>query len=646
MPQVHSFFQKESIKIIVSTLRKGKTVFFLGLFTSAFAAITSIALPYLAKLELDQLVGQKSIVLWDMHFSSFSFFLIILGIIFFVSFLDKLISEIIEWLLGEREEIFTHETQLFYLKRMSHMEVGLSLSVSFQNILRFVSEKLGNILKIILSIPKGILGMTIQFIGISSILLAIDWRIFSVVLIWWVTTYLFEKMQYDNSMQKWNDPELKNISQVTWWIPWELQRSLAELSRNGAIEKMLQSFTHAIHKKQSLLRVYQKKDIWNQSYIFIADNCVHLLIKAWVAYTVFQWTQSVGVMTMAILYISKLSSLFRESSKIYFDFKTIGFDLRLFDEFLKLIKPAWVEKGVIIGKEIIFQSVTFAYPNTRVMEDNFYGIIRENLTVLKKWKSGYNNWLIDEMKKNIKEFDDSIEEKNNDILSDFNFTFIPGRIYGIVGKNGAGKTTLIALLSGFFRSYQGKILFDGRDTRYWTMESFAQNISVISQSPYVYDAYGDASVRNNLTLGIARKVTDEEMYALLEIFWLDKKIRKSPKGLDSEVRNEIDLSGGQYQLLAIIRIILQDRPILVFDEWTNQLDAENEALVMQYLLKQCHEKIIFFITHRMNTIARADEVLCLEGGEISTHGTPKELLAQGDNLYAKFYRTQILHEES
>ncbi|HBA44998.1 TPA: hypothetical protein DCZ31_03375 [Patescibacteria group bacterium] len=84
------------------------------------------------------------------------------------------------------------------------------------------------------------------------------------------------------------------------------------------------------------------------------------------------------------------------------------------------------------------------------------------------------------------------------------------------------------------------------------------------------------------------------------------------KGLDSEVKNEIDLSGGQYQLLAIIRIILQDRPILVFDEGTNQLDAENEALVMKYLLKKCHSKIIFFITHRMNTIARADEVLCIE----------------------------------
>jgi ABC-type multidrug transport system fused ATPase/permease subunit len=134
------------------------------------------------------------------------------------------------------------------------------------------------------------------------------------------------------------------------------------------------------------------------------------------------------------------------------------------------------------------------------------------------------------MKKSVHEFDNNNEEESSGIiLSDFNFTFVPGRIYGIVGKNGAGKSTFISLLSGFFRSYEGKILFDGVDTRDWTMESFAQNISVISQSPYVYDAYGDASIRNNLTLGITREVTDVEMYTLLEAFGLDKKVRKSIK---------------------------------------------------------------------------------------------------------------------
>ena len=168
-------------------------------------------------------------------------------------------------------------------------------------------------------------------------------------------TYIFESIRHQINTQKINDPELKNIGHITWSIPWELQKSLAELSRNGGIEKMLGSFTSAIYKKQNLIRVYQKKDIKTKIWIFISSNCVDFIVKVGVAYTVFQGTQSVGVMTMAVLYISKLSTLFRDSSKLYFDFQTIQFDLRLFDEFLSLIKPAGDKKGVIVKKEIVFE---------------------------------------------------------------------------------------------------------------------------------------------------------------------------------------------------------------------------------------------------------------------------------------------------
>lgn len=642
---MHNLLQRESIKIIVNALKKGYTVFFLWLFASVFGSIISIVLPYLAKLELDQLVEKKSAVFFGVNLTPFYFFLLILAVIFAVSFLDKLISEIIQRFLREREEIFTHETQLIYLRRMSQMEVGLSLSVGFQNIIRFVSDKLRNVISTILDIPKWILGMTIQFIWISSILLSIDYMIFIVVIFGWFFTYILDKIRHRDDMRKWNDPELKKVDQITWSIPWELQRSLAELSRNGATKKLLNFFTQAIHKKQELVRVYQKKNIWTQSLIFIVDNFISFLVKAWVAYTVFQGTQSVWVMTMAVLYISKISSLFRESSKTYFDFKTIEFDLDLFDVFLKFIKPAGIKEWNTIASEIKLKWVSFSYPNTHAMEQSFYNIVKESLSSVKKWSFGYRSRQVEQVEKDIKEFDNNTEEESGIILKDFSFTFVPGKIYGIVWKNGAGKTTLISLLSGFFRSYKGEILFDWVDTKNWTTESFAKNISVISQSPYIYDAYGDASIRNNLTLWITRDVSDEEMYTLLETFWLAKKVKKSIKWLDSEVRNEIDLSGGQYQLLAIIRIILQDRPILVFDEGTNQLDAENEALVMKYLLKKCHSKIIFFITHRMNTIARADEVICIEDWIISAHGKPKDLLERNDNPYARFYRTQILHEE-
>ncbi len=84
----------------------------------------------------------------------------------------------------------------------------------------------------------------------------------------------------------------------------------------------------------------------------------------------------------------------------------------------------------------------------------------------------------------------------------------------------------------------------------------------------------------------------------------------------------------------------------MLDEGTNQLDAENEAVVMERLLAERKGKIILFVTHRMNTISRADEVLCVENGRIVAHGKPKDLLEADDNPYAKFYRAQILHEKT
>lgn len=95
--------------------------------------------------------------------------------------------------------------------------------------------------------------------------------------------------------------------------------------------------------------------------------------------------------------------------------------------------------------------------------------------------------------------------------------------------------------------------------------------------------------------------------------------------------------------MAFIRILLQDRPIVILDEGTNQLDAENELLVMSELLKMKEDKIIIFITHRMSTVSRADWIYCIEDGHVVATGDHRSLLDGGNNPYARFYRAQILH---
>jgi ABC-type multidrug transport system fused ATPase/permease subunit len=162
--------------------------------------------------------------------------------------------------------------------------------------------------------------------------------------------------------------------------------------------------------------------------------------------------------------------------------------------------------------------------------------------------------------------------------------------------------------------------------------------SIVSQDPFILD--GIFTIRENLLLGVARATSDEVLWKLLEDFGLAKKIRSFRLGLDTPLGWDIDLSGGQRQLIVIIRVILQDRQILIFDEGTSQLDAENEMLVMKRLLERKSNKIIIFITHRLSTVRKADTILCLEKGKISDMGNHGELLAR-DSLYKKFYEMQM-----
>ena len=136
----------------------------------------------------------------------------------------------------------------------------------------------------------------------------------------------------------------------------------------------------------------------------------------------------------------------------------------------------------------------------------------------------------------------------------------------------------------------------------------------MSQEPYIM--YGRFTIRDNLMLGVHKCVTDEELYALLDMFGLKEMIQKQKDGLDTRLKWDIDLSVGQKQILALIRVILQDRSILILDEGTNQLDGENEMKIMNELLKNKKEKIIIFVTHRMNTMKKCDMLYVLKDGKI------------------------------
>jgi ABC-type multidrug transport system fused ATPase/permease subunit len=237
----------------------------------------------------------------------------------------------------------------------------------------------------------------------------------------------------------------------------------------------------------------------------------------------------------------------------------------------------------------------------------------------------------------IKEAREELKQENPIILENINLVFEKWKTYWLVWKNWAGKTTLISLIMNYFDEYSWKINIDEINIKDIERDFFTKSISVINQVPYIINWF---SVRENLLLWVNKKYSDDSILELLENFWIKKKVLKNRKWLDAEIWYWNDFSGWEKQLLVIIRIILQDRQILIMDEWTNQLDAENEILVMDELLKNRKDKIVIFITHRMTTIRKVDLIYCIEDWKITTNWTHKSLI-WGKNIYANFWRKQV-----
>jgi ABC-type multidrug transport system fused ATPase/permease subunit len=237
----------------------------------------------------------------------------------------------------------------------------------------------------------------------------------------------------------------------------------------------------------------------------------------------------------------------------------------------------------------------------------------------------------------IEESKKEILEKSPIILERTNLVFVKWKTYWLVGKNWAWKTTLTSLLFNSFDNYTWKIFIDSKELREFKRDFFNDNISLVSQIPYVIEWL---TIRENLLLWVNKKYEDEYILSLLDKFWLKKKILKNRKWLDVRLWYDNNFSWWEKQLIVLIRTILQDKKVIIMDEWTNQLDAENELLVMSELLKYKHDKIIIFITHRMTTIRKSDLIYCLENWQITDYWNHKTLLSR-DNIYSKFWRKQV-----
>jgi ATP-binding cassette subfamily B protein len=220
------------------------------------------------------------------------------------------------------------------------------------------------------------------------------------------------------------------------------------------------------------------------------------------------------------------------------------------------------------------------------------------------------------------------------------FTLRTGEVLALVGENGAGKTTLVKLLARLYDPDEGRILLDGHDLREYDLPALRANIGVIFQDFVRYHL----TAAENIAVGrIDARGDRARIAAAAERSLADEVIRRLPHGYDqvlgTRFRSGVELSGGEWQKVAIARAYMRDAQLLILDEPTAALDARSEFGVFQRFKELSEGKTAVLISHRFSSVRMADRILVLADGQVEAAGTHEELMAQRGR-YAELFGLQ------
>lgn len=382
------------------------------------------------------------------------------------------------------------------------------------------------------------------------------------------------------------------------WIEWEMLKpqKMIDLRLYGLVRHLLDMRMVLLEKDQKTRIDFERKFLAKRLGAELFQAAVEVGALVWVVYEIVAHRQPIGqflfVQQTAGRALGSVSSLVSTVNSMDEDLANL-FDYQRFME-LPIAKQGG-KTVPALHRDIRFKDVSFRYPGSDTL-----------------------------------------------VLDHINLTIKRGQHVALVGENGAGKTTLLKLLAGLYQPVSGEVVVDGVPLKSVDVQTWHRQLGVLSQN---FTQYDFATAAENVWFGdVSKTPSQERVNAALREAEAAKFVAKLPKGVDSYVNQwmesddgvkGVDLSGGQWQRLALARNFYRDSPIIILDEPTSAIDALAEARIFDRLFQQ-KQKTIITVSHRLSTIEKADMIFMLAHGKVVEHGTHAELVAQHGAYYHMF----------
>lgn len=511
-------------------------------------------------------------------------------------FLNNLISPLLVMIQGRMTDLLTYQLNTELMRKSERLQnISYFEDSEFYNDIQLLSSEASwrpvNLLVFGTSLISNAIVFASMLLMVSSVNILVSLLLFVVLIPQGIIAYRIQQQAFETLVS--NSEESRKLDYYSQVLL--SSNHIKDIRLYNLYFFFITKYTDVFTSITDKLQVDRRKKFTNSALFITLNSIVIILMFGYVIIQIKKGILDLGVIfvfsTSIIYSINSMARLVEDSSLLY--------DTLLYMEnFFKFIE--------------IEDELSTEVPITKT-ENNFGDDIIEFRNV----NFSYSN--------------------NSDlVLSNVSFKIAEGEKIAIVGENGAGKTTLVKLLCAFYPNYSGDIIVNNKSLREYELTDYRKQITSIFQDFSKFDI----SLRENVALSdLSRIFKNEDITKALDKGRFNMKDMSLDQVLGRKFDGGKELSGGEWQKVALSRAFFSNAPILILDEPTASIDAKAEYELFQDFLQLTQGKTVFYITHRLASVKFADKILVLKSGEIHSFGTHNELMNK-DEYYRKLYKMQ------